>query len=640
MGCGRPLVEMDDAGRQGVGMTNSDEANGESRPPVAPTVAPEMPVPPALPNLAERLPLLSESDTPPTAGRREVELYTRTYSTLLRSSGPIAVDALEQAHRNIQSSLHANASSPLPDMNAFMYSTLRLPPEIVSVSTILLGQSRTMFARHGLAEHLNWASVSAPGRRRRWRWDGGERLVVYVGSQSDLDDLIPTIVAWQIEWNKLHLLLRADEALRERVLAASDESAAAEIDSIREALHIGESDWLRLAVAWGDAFWPTWHRIVAGKRDLRLQLLGGTYLGYSRSARRWWEPVAQAMEAHDLYDRPVYIVSSNLHSLANTLSGTARRRRDALVTFIEQGGHPELLPELQKLQQGDVRASWDNFLYYAARLYHAANAEERTARNQEELERGIITIDGGGALDVGVQLIDLSKVNADDLDPRIHAVAGPMPHSDAVILNINYPLGLAAYHLLGQISAELADLRGVYILGKAATLNARIGDVMISDVIYDEHTSNTYWFNNCFSSTDFAPFLVYGSALDRQRAVTVRGTYLQNRGYLDFYYRENYTVVEMEAGPFLSAVYEDAFLTRHPQGESVTMIEVPVDLGVIHYASDTPYSHAHTLGARGMSYYGMDSTYAATLAIICRIFNRCRTSQEQAPGQLLATAQR
>ena len=37
------------------------------------------------------------------------------------------------------------------------------------------------------------------------------------------------------------------------------------------------------------------------------------------------------------------------------------------------------------------------------------------------------------------------------------------------------------------------------------------------------------------------------------------------------------------------------------------------------YASDTPYTQARTLGARGLSYYGMDSTYASSLAILRRI---------------------
>ena len=102
--------------------------------------------------------------------------------------------------------------------------------------------------------------------------------------------------------------------------------------------------------------------------------------------------------------------------------------------------------------------------------------------------------------------------------------------------------------------------------------------------------------------------------------MTVKSTFLQNRQYLDFYYREAYTVVEMEAGPFCNAVYEIADADRYPQGEAVNFAKLPIDLGIIHYASDTPYTQARTLGARGLRYFGMDSTYASSVAIMRRIF--------------------
>ena len=182
---------------------------------------------------------------------------------------------------------------------------------------------------------------------------------------------------------------------------------------------------------------------------------------------------------------------------------------------------------------------------------------------------------------------------------------------------------MAAYHILSQIGIANAQIRGVYVLGKAATLNGRIGDIMMSNVVYDEHSNNTYWFDNCFGYESVAPYLVFGSALDNQKAVTVRGTFLQNEGYLDLYYRENYTVVEMEAGPYLSAIYEDVFLERHPSTEAINLAPLAghIDLGIIHYASDTPYTRALTLGARGLSFHGMDSTYASTIAILRRIFD-------------------
>ena len=563
------------------------------------------------------------------AGKREVDLYVRTYSTLLRSSGPVDVDALVPAHLNIQSSLHALAAADVPDMGAFMYSTLRLPPEITTVGRILLGQSRTVFARHGYTDVEAWTSVSAPGRRRRWQWDGRDTLAVMVGSASDLDDLIPTIVGWQIEWNKMHQRIRDTPELAALIEAGSrrpgqpgGDEEAGRLEEIGAGLEIAPTDWARLCSTWGRELWPNLRRLAARKRDLRLQMLGGTYLGYTRSAQRWWAPAGRELAALGLDGRPVYFVSSNTHSLANILTGTARRRRDDLVGFVEESAHRDLLPELRKLQAGEVRASWDNFLYYAARLYYAANPEARAVRDAEEAERGVITLDPVSALDVGIQIMDLSQIDPDDLDPRIRSYCPD--GAEAVIVNINYPLGLAAYHIFGQVATGVDQLRGVYILGKAATLNARIGDVMIANDVYDEHSGNTYWFANCFSSADLDPFLVYGSTLDRQRAVTVKGTYLQNRGYLDFYYRESFTVVEMEAGPYLSALYEDVALTRHPTNESVNMSQLPIDLGIIHYASDTPYSHAHTLGARGLSYYGMDSTYAATLAIVRRVFEDCR----------------
>ena len=136
--------------------------------------------------------------------------------------------------------------------------------------------------------------------------------------------------------------------------------------------------------------------------------------------------------------------------------------------------------------------------------------------------------------------------------------------SDAIILNIDYPLGMAAYRMMREIMENLSHISGIYILGKAATLNGSIGDVMIANVVMDEHSQNIYWFDNAFTAQEVQPYLTYGSVLDNQKAISAKGTYLQNRQYLDFYYHANYTVVEMESGPYLNAIYEDQYLTRYP----------------------------------------------------------------------------
>ena len=78
----------------------------------------------------------------------------------------------------------------------------------------------------------------------------------------------------------------------------------------------------------------------------------------------------------------------------------------------------------------------------------------------------------------------------------------------------------------------------------------------------------------------------------------------------------------MNAGPYLDACYEVGQPERYPVGESVNMAQVNFDLGIVHYASDTPYTQARTLGARGPSYRGMDSTYASAIAVARRILQR------------------
>jgi hypothetical protein len=565
----------------------------------------------------------------PAPGKREVDLYVRTYMTLLQSSGAIAVSSLEPAHLMAASSLHAGAAEPEPDMNAFMYSTQRLPAGILDVRHIVLGQSAQAFARAGYADMTDWAKVSAPGRRRRWLYDGEETLAAYIASDSDLDDLIPTIVAYQIECIKFFRIFRADPALVEAVeAAATTPPSEAELNEIGRRLFLSTADWTRLQLVWGPQLWENLLKLARERKRYTLQMIGGTYLGYNRSTRQWWAPAADLLRGMDLKGRSIYFVSSNTHSIVNVLSGVAQRRKEELSAFIRMMGNPELAMELERLESGESRSSWENLLYFAARPYFAGpdKEAERQQRTEEERARGIYHVEAVGAVDVGIQVIDLAKLDPASFDPRL---AGPgetldPKATDAIIINVNYPLGYAAYHLMSQVAISFDQIRGIYILGKAATLNGRIGDVMIASVVYDEHSGNTYWFDNCFGYDQLAPYLVYGAALDNQKAVTVKGTYLQNQGYLDFYYRENYTVVEMEAGPYLDAIYEDLFLQRHPSDEAINLMHAPskLDLGVIHYASDTPYTRAQTLGARGLSYFGMDSTYASTIAILRRVFEQ------------------
>ena len=544
----------------------------------------------------------------------EVELYQRTYSTLLRSSGETALRVLESSHRAMGSSLHPLAASDEPDLGAFIYAIRRLPDAIAGADLVIMGQEAEVFARNGI-QIDEWDEADAPARRRRWHDSGQGMHAVLLASASDVDDLIPTLVAFQIEWNKLRVRQRAAGwPPEQRALARGMRAGAGRLGRglVAPARGLG-----RRASTSGCSL------IAERRMNLRVRMLGGTQVGYARMTRRWWTPVHDAARRAGP-DRPARCTWSARTPTAWSTSrpGSRASARQSLVEFVETLPESDILrEELAAFREGRTEGSWENFLYFVARLYFDSHGEEgRAARRRSEQESGVSHLPSKTALRVPAQIIPLAKLHPERLDSRLGEVdAEALAASDAVVVNIDYPLGLAAYNILREVAVDSAALRGVYVLGKAATLNADVGDVMISSVVHDEHSGSTYWLDNAFSVDDLAGDLRFGSGLDNQRAVTVKSTFLQNRAYLDFYYREAFTVVEMEAGPYCNALYEIADADRHPVGEAVNFSKLPLDFGIIHYASDTPYTQARTLGARGLSYYGMDSTYASSLAILRRI---------------------
>jgi hypothetical protein len=548
---------------------------------------------------------------PPRTTSDEIELYIRTYYSLLRSSGEVRVRAFEEAHSFSNSSLHAGARDQAPDLAAFAYSAARLPDCFAQVTRIVMGQGPDQFDQASLPVRA-WQTVRARGRRRAMRWDGAGTLAVFITSASDIDDLVPIVTAYQIEWNKLHALLRA----------AGD----GDPDLLLERIGLIPEDAGRLRAALGIGWREALARVASRPCDLSMRLLSGSFSQYQTSAQRWWRGIERAYLAVGERRRPIYFVSSNTHSLTNLLGGYAQGHRDRIVEFARRADPEGLAEPLERAAARGDEGAVSNLTYYLLRAYldHGqAPAESRLADVQQyDAESGIVSIESPGRIDVSAQIIDLRRLRPERLDPRVR-IPGveKLASSDALILNIDYPLGLAAYHHLARIAQGVNELRGVYVMGKAATLNGRVGDVMVSSSVYDEHSRNTYLMRNCFTADQLQPFMEQGTVLDNQKAVTVRSAFLQNRDYMGLFYGEGYTVLEMEAGPYLSAVYEIISPERHPIDEIVNLSNrVRFDIGILHYASDTPYSRRQSLLSKSLSWFGVESTYACALAIVRRIF--------------------
>lgn len=555
---------------------------------------------------------------PPRITTDEIDLYVRTYYSLLRSTGDVRVRAFEEAHVFSNSSLHAGARDLAPDVAAFGYSAARLPTCMPMVHRIVMGQSHEHFEAAGF-DVMQWQRVRTRGRRRPLRWDGDETLAAFVTSTSDIDDLVPITTAWQIEWNKMHRALSRSAIGRQLAESPAGAPVTVDLDELGATLGLDAHGVEQLRAAFGDGWDLGLRKMAQRESDLQMRLLAGSFSQYQRAAQRWWGEI-EPIYLQERRRRPVYFVSSNTHSLSNLLGGYANAHRDQILDFARRRNPENLAPALERAIESGDEAEASAIAWYLLRgLIHAEGRQEEVQRF--DAEGGIVTVESPGKIDVSAQVIEVRRLIPDRLDVRLQ-VPGieRLVESDAVILNIDYPLGMAAYHHLSRLGQGVGELRGMYVMGKAATLNGRVGDAMISSAVHDEHSANTYLFRNCFSAADVQPWLREGVVIDNQKALSARGPYLQNREYMGSWYDSGYTVVEMEAGPYLSAIYELSSPKRHPINEIVHLSNmVPFDVGILHYASDTPYSRRQSLLSKSLSYFGVESTYACAIAIMRRI---------------------
>ncbi len=101
--------------------------------------------------------------------------------------------------------------------------------------------------------------MAAKARRRRSYFDRRSTLACYIASGSDIDDILPMLTGFQIEWNKLHRRLRGEQA-RAFLQAASDEDES--LAALAAGIGIEAEDLDRLRRAWGELFW-TFMRAMA-----------------------------------------------------------------------------------------------------------------------------------------------------------------------------------------------------------------------------------------------------------------------------------------------------------------------------------------------------------------------------------------
>lgn len=540
-----------------------------------------------------------------------IDLHLRTYRSALKSNLEITLHSLTSSYLKIDSILHPFATDPTRlDPSALVYSLLRLPKDVDRSKTIVMGQNPQVFIDNGFSDVTKWKKSTVTARRRTRFFNSKTAILAsFLSSISDIDDIVNLLLAYQIEWNKFHqIAISAYPHYSEFKNAFIKNSEPVEELKL---LQLSPEDWQNIKTSLGKNWRLRLKRIYHHPQNLRLRLLAGSWIDYAKTTQAWWKNITSSLSPSlDISRQKIYFVSSNSHSLLNLVTGFSLQSEKTLLK-LSPDNYPELSPYIHK----------NDYLYYLSK-YLIKDKKYQEAWQKIQNRLGIITIPSSTRLNLTTQIFPLKNfLKSTNLDPRLKiSKPSKIASSDALIFNIDYPLGFAAYHILSELLENISAIKGVYVLGKAAVLNSEIGDLEIPRLTFDEHTQNSYVYRNCFNT--FFPYTnTQGSILTEQKSVTVLGTFLENGALLKKYSENNLTIIEMETGPFLSAITEATHDQQTPRGTMIDLNSAPFDIGIINYTSDTPYSKAKNLGAGSLNLAGIEPVYLGSLAILQRIIN-------------------
>lgn len=552
-----------------------------------------------------------------TSNISSIENNVRSYRSALKSNLEITINSLSNPHLKMNSLLHnLGKNQKQVDFSALVYSLDRLPKIIDETEKIVLGQNPEVFTEAGYKDVPSWTETKSKNRRRVAYFNSKKNILAYfIASVSDIDDIVNTLIALQTEWNKFNSLFKKHYPLYS--LFEKDLGSQAFFKKLKT----NDKEWHSFISSLGRKWNFKLKKIYKSPLNLKIQLLSASWLNYTKTTQKWWKNIATTVSpTFHISHQEIYFVSSNSHSLLNIFTGFPLANQFKILANLKSL-HPLLYQKWAKIQDKTSLLDPNDFIYFASK-YFLSNPAVKKAYQDYQKKLGILTIPNANYLDITTQIFPVKNlVKSGHIDPRLKIKNHlKLEKSKALIFNIDYPLGFCAYHVLTEVMENVKKIKGVYILGKAATLNSEVGDILIPRLVFDEHTQNSYLFKNCFN--EFFPFINnQGSVLTNQKAASVLGTFLENRALLNSYFKNNITVVEMESGPYLGAVTESCYDQQAPKATIVDLNNPPFDLGIINYTSDTPYSSLQNLGDSKLGINGIEPVTIGTLAILQRIIN-------------------
>ena len=522
----------------------------------------------------------------------------------------VSGNALRSALLLLRPEIYGTIAEDKAELNGLIYVLERLPEGIEECRFINL-TSDEGFSK----SHLK--PIVPPKRRRNcYRIDDEQMNIEITRGRSDIYDILTHLTFLFIEsgkickrvlvddgnatirdWDKLTEFVQKEEKTedeREVALIHLANILSRTFDEVGEIYHklktpedpdrfLNVMYWLgKLAIE---------EETTGNKRTITFSPLLRERLGHHLHGEKWALTIKQTLMKNGLFQRPLHIISANMHSVMNSLFA-----KKALAKEFEDTD--------------------------SLKIFEALSSEKNKNLNKKVQEHaqknGMIFLDDTSGTNIDVQIFDTAQFGKGSC--CYETPEGTPDEEKPVIFVMDYAFGEQAYETIDELLKPLEEgdqkhflnVDSVSIMGKAGILEGGKGDLMIPSAHIFEGTADNYPFNNELCANDFEG---HGLKVLEGTMVTVLGTSLQNKDILKFFHESTWNVIglEMEGVHYQKAVQSASQIRKS--------INKDVKVRYAYYASDNPLETGSTLASGGLGTTGVKPTYLITDRILKQIFN-------------------
>ena len=518
----------------------------------------------------------------------------------------ISGDTLREALLALRPEIYGSIADEKVELNGLLYVIERLPVGIEECRFINLTSDEGYSKSH-------FQAIVPPKRRRNcYRIDEEQMNVEITRGRSDIYDILTHLTFIFIESHKIKdrvLLDDTGEVSRDWLkleVAVNQTKKLTQIEKEKAISHASNilgrtfEEVLDIYDAFGSENAPDrflhviyWLGKLAieevvnnNKRTITFSPIFRERFGHHIHGEVWANNIKEVLQSKNLLDRPIHVISANMHSVMNSIFATP------------------LLKSKFKDQS--------DFVIYEELSKSGAKELRKQVETVAE-KNGMVFLPDTSGTNIDVQLFDTAKIDWSKTAFPKAQVGEKAP----VLIVMDYAFGEQAYETIDELlkpykKETLLNIQSVSIMGKAGILEGGKGDIMIPNAHINEGTADNYFFEN-----ELTAEMLEGNdiAVFAGPMVTVLGTSLQNRDLLKFFHESTWGVIGLEM--------EGSYYQKAIQSASKIRKSVPKDIKVryAYYASDNPLETGSTLASGGLGTTGVKPTYLITIKILEQILN-------------------